>query len=126
MNLAYFSSVSENTHRFAQKVTPDALRLPLTGELPTFTEPYLLIVPTYKTSRRVVPPQVVSFLNNPENRKHLRGVIGTGNRNFGPDYCAAARAVAAKCDVPHLLDVEILGTQEDVEHIREALTSPIR
>ncbi|EUA90551.1 nrdI Flavodoxin like family protein [Mycobacterium ulcerans str. Harvey] len=45
-NLVYFSSVSENTHRFVQKLGLPATRIPLHGRIEV-DEPYVLILPTY-------------------------------------------------------------------------------
>lgn len=119
MEIIYYSGVSENTHRFVEKLGVSSKRIPIKDAASlSATEEYLLIVPTYVTTRRSVPPQVVTFLNNPENRALLRGVIGTGNTNFNQDYCIAASMVAAKCEVPHLYNLELLGNSEDVEAVR--------
>jgi protein involved in ribonucleotide reduction len=44
-NLVYFSSVSENTHRFVAKVGVPAIRIPLHGRIEV-DEPYVLVLPT--------------------------------------------------------------------------------
>ncbi len=43
-SLVYFSSVSENTHRFVQKLGIPATRIPLHGRIEV-DEPYVLILP---------------------------------------------------------------------------------
>lgn len=45
-NLVYFSSVSENTHRFVEKLGLPATRIPLHGRIEV-DQPYVLILPTY-------------------------------------------------------------------------------
>ena len=45
-NLVYFSSVSENTHRFVQKLELPAIRIPLKERIQV-DEPYVLVLPTY-------------------------------------------------------------------------------
>ncbi len=47
--IVYFSSVSENTHRFVEKLDMRSVRIPLTGAAGEFRvdEPYVLICPTY-------------------------------------------------------------------------------
>lgn len=123
--LVYFSSVSENTHRFVTKLGVPARRLPLrAGDEPvTATEPYVLVVPTYGGGNEggAVPRQVIRFLNDAHNRGLIRGVIAAGNTNFGEAYCIAGDIIAAKCQVPYLYGFELMGTTEDVERVREGL-----
>ena len=127
VQLVYFSSASENTHRFVQKLGLPAQRIPLrpADPPPTVSEPYVLVVPTYGggNSGGAVPKQVVRFLNDPGNRGLIRGVISAGNTNFGEAYCIAGDIVAAKCNVPHLYQFELMGTPDDVEAVREGLIS---
>ena len=129
-SIVYFSSASENTHRFVQKLGLPAARIPLLGRTGALrvSAPYVLIVPTYgggttPTGRdtRYVPPQVIRFLNDEQNRTWIRGVIAAGNTNFGDTYCAAGDVISQKCRVPYLYRFELLGTAEDVERVREGL-----
>ncbi len=123
--LIYFSSVSDNTHRFVGKLGIESARMPLLTKEPTLraTRSYVLVLPTYGgiTGKGAVPRQVVKFLNNERNRSLLRGVIGAGNTNFGETYCLAADVVAAKCDVPVLYRFEVMGTSEDVDRVINGL-----
>ncbi|MGV0109780.1 class Ib ribonucleoside-diphosphate reductase assembly flavoprotein NrdI [Arthrobacter sp. CP30] len=123
--LIYFSSVSDNTHRFVEKLGVRAARMPVLTREPTLqaTRPYVLVLPTYGgiTGKGAVPRQVVKFLNNEQNRSLLRGVIGAGNTNFGETYCLAADIVAAKCNVPVLYRFEVMGTSEDVTRVTTGL-----
>ncbi|GIJ00140.1 protein involved in ribonucleotide reduction [Sediminihabitans luteus] len=129
-DLVYFSSVSDNTHRFVQRLHLGDLgigvhRIPLRpadGFL-TVEEPYVLVVPTYGGGNEggAVPRQVVKFLNDPHNRSLIRGVIAAGNTNFGEAYCIAGDIISAKCAVPYLYAFELLGTAEDVTRVRDGL-----
>ncbi|SDS31123.1 class Ib ribonucleoside-diphosphate reductase assembly flavoprotein NrdI [Paraoerskovia marina] len=128
--LVYFSSVSDNTHRFVQRLglreSGTAVhRIPLRrGDEPlTVDEPYVLVVPTYGGGNEggAVPRQVIQFLNDKHNRSLIRGVIAAGNTNFGQAYCRAGDVVAAKCGVPYLYAFELLGTNEDVMRVRDGL-----
>jgi protein involved in ribonucleotide reduction len=130
-SLVYFSSVSENTKRFVEKLEVDAARIPVrrTEEELVVNQPYVLVVPTYggeidpETGRvaGAVPKQVIRFLNNESNRRFIRGVIVAGNRNFGEAYCAAGRVISAKCNVPVLYTFELMGTPDDVTNVRDGL-----
>lgn len=123
--IVYFSSVSENTHKFVLKTGLPSVRIPLktAEEPPIMHAPYVLCVPSYGRPGGAgsIPPQAVKFLNQPQNREHLVGVIGAGNTNFGDLYCVAAEKVAAKCGVPLLFKFELMGTQEDVQKVQEGL-----
>lgn len=124
-HLVYFSSVSENTHRFVTRLGLPAQRIPLRAkdEALVVQDEYVLVLPTYGGGREggAVPKQVIRFLNDPHNRSLLRGVIAAGNTNFGEAYCIAGDIVAAKCQVPYLYRFELLGTDQDAARVREGL-----
>ena len=129
VQVVYFSSVSENTHRFVQKLGLPAIRIPLHGRVEV-ADPYVLILPTYGGGKAngpdpdaggYVPKQVISFLNNEHNRSLIRGVIAAGNTNFGAEFCYAGNVVSGKCGVPFLYRFELMGTAEDVEAVRDGL-----
>lgn len=116
--VVYYSSESGNTERLVKKIGFDSLHV-ASGD--SATEPYVLIVPSYcgGKSQGVVHNDIVNFLNKESNRKLLKGVVGTGNTNFGRYYCRSAEAVAKKCKVPLLQKIEVFGTIEDVEQARK-------
>ncbi|QCO98859.1 class Ib ribonucleoside-diphosphate reductase assembly flavoprotein NrdI [Arthrobacter sp. 24S4-2] len=123
--LIYFSSASENTRRFVEKLGRDAARIPLHQREPDLvaTEPFVLVVPTYGGTggEGSVPKQVIRFLNNPQNRNLIRGVIGAGNTNFGDNFCMAGDIIAFKCQIPHLYRFELMGTPDDVHLVNQGL-----
>ena len=124
--IVYFSSTSENTKRFVDKLGLVSRRIPLlTKDVEGFhiTAPSVLALPTYGggEDKRAVPIQVIKFLNDPVNRSLIAGVIATGNTNFGSSYAAAGEIVSAKLQVPLLYRVEILGTPHDIFEVKERL-----
>ncbi|UFU06694.1 class Ib ribonucleoside-diphosphate reductase assembly flavoprotein NrdI [Ruania halotolerans] len=123
--IVYFSSTSENTRRFIDRLDLPARRIPLRAgdDALHVKEPYVLFTPTYGSGngRGAVPKQVIRFLNDEKNRSLIRGVVAAGNTNFGSGYCLAGNIVARKCQVPHLYNFELLGTTEDVVRVREGL-----
>lgn len=126
MEIVYFSNYSGNTKRFVEKLDALSSRIPIkwdeSNPLVMYRD-YVLFVPTYGGGNEghSVPRQVVKFLNIDENRKHLLGVVGLGNTNFGSHYCRAAEIVAAKTGVPLLYRVEIMGTPDDVIEVMERM-----
>lgn len=120
--LVYFSSVTENTSRFIEKLDVPATRIPLkTADAAEFTveEDFVLVTPTYGEGR--VPPQVVKFLNLEQNRVRCKGVISSGNRNFFEDFAKAGDLISAKLQVPLLYKFELAGTSEDITRTQEGL-----
>ena len=127
--VVYFSNVSENTLRFVEKLdlTVPAVRIPVVSKevflLPDDIESYILITPTYENKGRTnfVPRQVWKFLGVKSNRERMRGVISSGNINFGADYGVAADIISAKCSVPVLYKFELLGTPTDIEEVQRRM-----
>ena len=127
--LVYFSSASGNTARFMEKLGLRAKRIPLLRNEPELLvdEPFVLVTPTYgggqgrDVEKGAVPKQVIRFLNDERNRRHIRGVISAGNTNFGEAFCLAGDIISRKCHVPHLYRLEIFGTQDDVDRVSDGL-----
>ena len=69
-----------------------------------------------------MPRQAIRFLNDPHNRRLIRGVIAAGNRNFGEAYGRAGEVIAQKCGVPYLYRFELMGTQQDVDNVRKGVS----
>lgn len=130
MLVVYFSSVTENTRRFVEKLDLPNVRIPLhRNEEPLIVnEPYVLVCPTYgggasmtHQNSRPVPVQVIRFLNDEHNRSLIRAVVAGGNSNFGRDFGLAGEIIAKKCSVPYVYRFELMGNSEDVRILREGL-----
>ena len=125
-DVVYFSSVSENTKRFVDKLGVPSYRIPIPlNEASQYTHQAdsVLVTPTYGggNDQNSVPKQVIKYLNNPENRKHIKAVIAGGNTNFGAHFCKAGEIIAKKLGVPMLYRFEITGTPEEVKEARERI-----
>ena len=124
--IVYFSNYSGNTKRFVEKLGIDATRIPINWDpaSPVYvTDKYVLMVPTYGGGNEdsAIPRQVRKFLNIPNNRALLRGVVGFGNTNFGEHFCKAAEIISQKTGVPVIAKVEIFGTEDDVNKVKGRL-----
>ena len=127
--LVYFSSTSGNTARFIEKLGLPAQRIPLlrADEPLVIDEPFVLVTPTYGggqgrgEEKGAVPKQVIRFLNDERNRRHIRGAISAGNTNFGDSFGVAGDIISRKCHVPHLYRFEVFGTQDDVDRVSDGL-----
>jgi protein involved in ribonucleotide reduction len=126
IDIVYFSNYSGNTKRFVEKLNGSNTRIPIdtnsSGDTLVNNE-YVLFVPTYGggSEKSAVPRQVRRFLNNQQNRDLLRGVVGFGNTNFGEHFCRAADIISRKTGVPVVARVEIFGTPEDVDKVKERM-----
>lgn len=125
IDIVYFSNYSGNTKRFVEKLNANGIRIPIDWRSHSITvdQPYVLMVPTYGggEGRAAIPRQVRSFLNIQENRKLLMGVVGFGNTNFGEHFCKAAHMISEKTGVPLIAKVELFGTDNDVEIVKQRL-----
>jgi protein involved in ribonucleotide reduction len=123
--LVYFSSASGNTARFVARLGLAAMRVPISPRdpMPAPPMPYVLICPTYADGegRGAVPKQIIRFLNDPDRRAGLRGVIAAGNRNFGATYALAGKAISDKCNVPVLYRFELAGNDLDISRVLAGL-----
>ncbi|MBB4139445.1 ribonucleotide reductase stimulatory protein [Microbacterium invictum] len=125
----YYSSVSNLTGRFAEHLAAVDGRpvFNLADAMVRRREaggPWVLLTPSYKAGNAdevTLPAPVRSFLRSPMNRRRLIGIIGSGNRNFGVYYQAAARQLAQLSGRPVLFEFELSGTPEDVERCVEIL-----
>ncbi len=126
--IVYFSSRSENTHRFVMRLGMRSKRIPLescednTGLL-RVNEPFVLVTPTYGGggAKGAVPKPVIRFLNDADNRSLIRGVIAAGNSNFGEGFGLAGKIISEKCQVPYLYRFELLGTDEDIGNVKDGM-----
>ena len=126
ITLVYFSNYSGNTKRFVEKLDGTSIRIPIAnsdGRDIVMDREYVLLVPTYGggSEKSAIPRQVRRFLNVPQNRDLLRGVVGFGNTNFGEHFCKAADLISRKTGVPIVARVEIFGTEDDVTKVKERL-----
>ncbi|AGM26032.1 ribonucleotide reduction protein [Spiroplasma syrphidicola EA-1] len=124
--VVYFSSTSNNTHRFVEKLKINNSRIPIDLTTPLLVnKDYILIVPTYAAGGNdctgAVPKQVINFLNTKENRQYCCGVISSGNTNFGDTYAIAGPIISNKLKVPLLYQFELLGTKTDVQTVQNIL-----
>lgn len=119
----FYSSKTGNTSRLLSNAGLDGLRIPKTAEelQPVISEPFVLLTPSFgdANGKGAVPKAVIRFLNTPQNRELLRGVVACGDRNFGAAFAQAGDVIACKCNVPLLLRVEMAGTPSDWQFLRD-------
>lgn len=124
-HIAYYSSATRATERFVNKLEIPSQKISSKND--AITVPSVLILPTYGSTppgggkTNAVPIVVKKVLANELSRSNVVAVVGTGNINFGADYCRAAYEVSSKLRVPILGKVELMGTSADVKNIKERI-----
>lgn len=78
-------------------------------------EPYFLI--TYTDGLGEIPNRVENFLLNEDNQLNLKGVIVSGNVNFGDMFCLPAEIISDRYSVPIIRKIDLRGTDEDINEI---------
>ena len=78
-------------------------------------EPYFLF--TYTDGLGGVPSKVKEFLL--VNYPHCKGVIVSGNSNFGVNnFCGAANKINQQYGIPIIHKIELRGFEKDYQYIR--------
>ena len=107
-----FDSKTGNVKRFIQKLgmACDQIQPDL-----QIDEPFILI--TYTTGFGQAPQTTKDFLSR---KGHLlRGVVSSGNMNWGKYYGHAADLISKQYDVPVLMKFELSGTNKDVARFKQ-------
>ncbi|RKP48991.1 class Ib ribonucleoside-diphosphate reductase assembly flavoprotein NrdI [Cohnella endophytica] len=110
--LIAFDSRTGNVRRFVDKLKVPSIQI---EETMTIDEPFVLV--TYTTGFGQVPDKVMSFLK--QNHKRMRGVIASGNRNWGEGFARSADTISELYGVPVLGKFELAGTNRDVERFTQ-------
>ena len=76
---------------------------------------YILITPTFGFGE--VPVAVSKFLK--ENYKHLKGVVGSGNKNWGERFANAAEIISGEDNIPILMKIELHGNKKDISDFKK-------
>lgn len=128
--IVYYSTSTNNTHAFVEKLGIESIRIPkkASDPMPTVDRPYCLIVPTYKGGKDItgeeessVPKQVHRFLEEERNRNLAKLVIAGGNINFGEYYCIAGKEIQERYHIPYKYRFELRGNENDVKILKENL-----
>ena len=83
---------------------------------------YILITPTFGFGE--VPVAVSKFLK--ENYKHLKGVVGSGNRNWGERFANAAEIISSKYSIQLLMKIELHGNKKDISEFKKIYLESVK
>ena len=89
---------------------------------PLISEYFLLF--TYTDGLGEVPAKVLAFME--QNGVNCRGVIVSGNSNFGATFGKAGEVIAEQWSIPLIRKIEMRGFGEDYEVIRRYYEQNVR
>ncbi|CAK8054764.1 class Ib ribonucleoside-diphosphate reductase assembly flavoprotein NrdI [Eupransor demetentiae] len=129
-----YTSTEGNTEAFIDKLALEAEKagddfhpraIGDETEVAVEKQPYVALVPTYLTGGTGTGPEVTEIFTNAlgeyieegNNQRYLRGVIGSGNRNFNDQYILTAKRYAKKFNVPLIDHYELRGSKFDAARI---------
>lgn len=110
MQIAYFS-VTGRVRAFVDQLDYDSYEILPADPFYEMDEPYVLILPTYDLEYFEA---VEAFLDHQQNQTLLKGIAGSGNKNFGDDYVFIAEEFASAYGVPLIYQFEHSGTPQDI------------
>lgn len=83
---------------------------------------YILITPTFGFGE--VPAAVSKFLV--ENHMYLKGVVGSGNKNWGERFANASEIISEEYDVPLLMKIELHGSKKDISEFKKIYLESVK
>lgn len=111
----YYYSMTGNTKSFLKRSKFDNYEN--INSVEEVNEPFIIATGTVKYGE--VPLPVINFLEN--NSQYLRGVISSGNRNWGENFAKAGDVIAEKYNVPLIMKFELRGSQKQLEEFNERM-----
>lgn len=109
-----YASLTGNVRRLAAKLDANAIDHTSVAHV---GEPFVFI--TYTIGFGDVPAGVFAWLD--ANRNNLRGIVASGNRNWGANFAKAGDTLAERYNTPLLRKVELAGTPADITAIQERM-----
>lgn len=108
-----YASRTRNVHYIVSQLQADNIEI--TEDL-MMGQPFLLV--TYTDQLGEVPTKVVHFLKH--NYLWCKGVVVSGNRNFGPQFFGGAGdKIANTYNIPLVRKVDLRGFKADYEAIQQ-------
>jgi protein involved in ribonucleotide reduction len=119
MKLVYIS-LSGNVEDFVDRVGMPSLELDYSDPSQSIDEDYIIISPSYDDS---ITDSFSEFIEHGDNKKHLVGFVGSGNRNFDNDFCFNAKDLSLMYDKPLIFCFEFSGTEDDIINFKKEVAN---
>lgn len=114
-----YASRTGNVEYFISKLGLEDIAIRIDDGSEEVNEDYILF--TYTDGMGDVPYEVESFLEAGNNSNFIKGVICSGDLNYGDCYCGAGDKISERYNVPCLYKFENDGTDEDVEAVKKLI-----
>lgn len=93
------------------------------------TKPFVVIVPTYleggngvdNGDEEILTETLGDVIDYGDNASYGIGVIGSGNKNFGYQYCLTAKKYAKEFNIEYLGGYELRGDNNDIKRFTEKI-----
>jgi protein involved in ribonucleotide reduction len=108
--LIVYASKTGNIERFVKKTGITSVLKIIDGS-EIISEDFILL--TYTTGIGEVPTEVSTFMKN--NFSKCKGLIGSGNKNWGSSFCNAVTLLHSQYNIPILMRFEMSGNKHDIE-----------
>ncbi len=108
VEIVYFSRTG-NIKRFVHKLSQSAIKA--NGEMEV-NKPFIAII--YTTGIGEVPAEINEFFKLEINQQNCLGLVCSGNKNWGINYCKAAHIISKQINVAVLQEFELSGNIHDV------------
>lgn len=111
----YYYSMTGNTESFLKRST--FTNYENITSIEDVNEPFIIATGTVNYGE--VPLPVDNFLSR--HSKYLKGVISSGNRNWGENFAKAGDVIAEKYNVPLIMKFELRGNQKELNQFNERM-----
>ena len=113
--IVYMSLVG-NVRNFVSRLDMDSVEINQMNPLVEVNEDYVIIMPTYSDTLTDI---MCDFIDYKDNRKYLKCVVGSGDKNFNRDYVFSAKNISKSYKIPLAFSFEKSGTDTDVENFKK-------
>jgi len=114
--LVVYLSLTGNTRRFVEKLDMKSLEINQMQPEVEVNEDYVFILPTYSDELTDIAERFITYKNN---KKYLKGIIGSGEKNFGTKYIFSAKDLSKRVNAPIIFDFEKSGNNTDIETFKK-------
>lgn len=79
---------------------------------------YPFFIFTYTDGLGDIPKVVTDFMEYENNWKYCKGIVVSGNTNFGMNYCLAGDKLSKKYNIPIIEKLDLRGQKNQLENIK--------